>query len=193
VAQPPKPSKLKVGVDVPWVTSWSGEEQLGVSRCASVDGALAFAQADRPGLGRPLYSQNHVRRQRESVRRMLCPMCGEPTPADDRWTLLAKPETAASLKAKGLDFVLPPGLAPDHELLNAGSISPLHRACADRSSMLCPHIRGDISAALRPFPKRWSVAPLMVKATPQIEHFRARAASQSPVMVILFLQLCGIA
>ncbi len=64
-----KPSSLKVGVDVPWVTSWTGEPSLGVGPCPSVGGALAILQAERPGQGKPLYSQNHAVRQRLSVQR----------------------------------------------------------------------------------------------------------------------------
>ena len=78
---PPQESRLKVGVDVPWVTSWSDEESLGVRPCPSIGGRLAICQAERPGVGRPQYSMNHLRRQRETVGRMLCPMCGQPTAA----------------------------------------------------------------------------------------------------------------
>jgi len=49
-------SSLKVGDDVPWVTSWTGEPTLGVAPpCPSVGGALAIVQADNPGHGKPLY------------------------------------------------------------------------------------------------------------------------------------------
>jgi hypothetical protein len=33
-------SRLKVGVDVPWVTSWTDEPILGVAPCATVGGQL---------------------------------------------------------------------------------------------------------------------------------------------------------
>ena len=36
---------LKVGIDVPWVTSWSGEPVLGIRPCGSVGGRLAIVQA----------------------------------------------------------------------------------------------------------------------------------------------------
>lgn len=50
-----KLSALKVGVNVPWVASWTGEPVLGVRPRPSVNGALAIVQADHPGHGKPLY------------------------------------------------------------------------------------------------------------------------------------------
>src|SRR5579875_1723524 len=112
-------SRLKVGVDVPWVTSWSEEEVLGVAPCATVDGLPAIRQRQRAGFGRPQYSLNHHERQRASIRGLLCPMCGEPAPPGDRWTLTAKLVSARTLRAKGLGFTVPPELADDQIVLNA--------------------------------------------------------------------------
>ncbi len=38
------PSAQKVGVDVPWVSSWSQESQGGVGPCPTVDGAMASGE-----------------------------------------------------------------------------------------------------------------------------------------------------
>jgi hypothetical protein len=100
-------SSLKVGADVPWVTSWTGEPSLGAGPCPSVGRALAIRQVENPGMGRPLYSQNHAVRQRLSVRDMRCPMCGQPTPATDRWTQVAHPVTAGRLRADARGPVCP--------------------------------------------------------------------------------------
>jgi hypothetical protein len=129
----PHESRLKVGVDVPWVTSWSDEESLGVRTCPSVGGRLAVCQAERPGSGKPQYSMNHFRRQRETVGGMLCPMCGQATCRGDRWTQIAKRIPVGVLRAKGLGPMLPPALADDRILIDAGSIAPLHDACVKRS------------------------------------------------------------
>ena len=40
-------SRLKVGVDVPWVTSWTDEPILGVAPCPTVGGRLAIGQTQR--------------------------------------------------------------------------------------------------------------------------------------------------
>lgn len=187
-----KPSALKVGVDVPWVTSWTGEPSLGVRPCPSVDGALAIAQADHPGLGKPLYSQNHAVRQRLSVRDMLCPMCGRPTRADDRWTQVAHPVAAGRLRAGGQGAGLPAEVTDDRVLIDAGAIAPLHRACVDRSLRYCPHLKADPDIDVRRFPDRWIVLPLMAPAEAPARLFLAHPAPARTVAVIGFLQLCGV-
>ncbi len=187
-----KPSSLKVGVDVPWVTSWTGEPSLGLGPCPSVDGALAILQADRPGHGKPLYSQNHAVRQRLSIRDMRCPMCGEPTTADDRWTQVAHPVTAGRLRVTGRGDRLPADLADDSVLIDAGAIAPLHRACVDRSLRYCPHLKADPDVDVRRFPDRWVVLPLTTRAEAAPQLFLARPAPARTAAVIGFLQLCGL-
>lgn len=187
-----KPSSLKVGVDVPWVTSWTGEPSLGLGPCPSVGGALAILQADRPGQGKPLYSQNHAVRQRLSVRDMRCPMCGEPTTADDRWTQVAHPVTAGRLRATGRGDRLPTDLADDSVLIDAGAIAPLHKACVDRSLRYCPHLKADPDIDVRRFPDRWVVLPLTTRAEAVPQLFLARPAPARTATAIGFLQLCGL-
>jgi hypothetical protein len=183
-------SRLKVGIDVPWVTSWSGEEILGVRPCPSVDGRLAICQAEHPGAGKPNYSRNHHRRQRESARQMLCPMCGEPTRDGDRWTQTATLVAAGALRAKGLGAALPP-VVPDHQIvLDAGAIAPSHRACAERALQHCPHLGGMAQQTLHPFPERWTTYPLMIEATPPRHALAAQPVAAVPV--ISFIQLCGV-
>ena len=187
-----KPSSLKVGVDVPWVTSWTGESSLGIGSCRSVGGALAILQADNPGQGKPLYSQNHAVRQRLSVRDMLCPMCGQPTRTDDRWTQVAHPVLAGRLRADGRGDRLPSDLADDALLVDAGAIAPLHRACVDRSLRYCPHLKADPHIDVRRFPDRWIVLPLMARAEAAPQLFLARPTPARTAAVIGFLQLCGL-
>jgi hypothetical protein len=181
--------KLEIGVDVPWVTSWSAEQVIGVGPCPSVDGALAVGQAERPGQGEPLYPRNHLFRQRRSVREMLCPMCGEPTADGDRWTQTGRWTTARDIRAKGLGVWLPPEFADDRRLLDAGAIAPLHRACAERALIRCPHLKGMDDTRLKAFPGAWIVAALSVEARP------SHALSNVPqraVAAVTFLQLIGV-
>ena len=177
-------SSLKVGVDVPWVTSWTAETITGVAGCPSVGGRPALCQTEQAGFGKPQYSKNHLMRQRLTVARMLCPMCGEPTPPDDRWTATGKPRAAGWLRAqKG--FVLPAEVADDQVVIDAGAIAPLHKACATRSMAQCPHLKADPDLKLIRFPAQMIVTPLLAEADDA-----AGAAKLPPV--IAFLQLCGI-
>ncbi len=191
---PPK-SKLKVGVDVPWVTSWTAEAQAGVGPCASVNGQLALLQEDRPAIGRPLYSQNHLRRQRESVRSMLCPMCGKPTPSDDRWSQTGKRRAAGVLRARGLGRLLHPAIEDARIIFDAGSVAPGHRMCMERALLHCPHLQAEDDRELKAFPQQWTVTPLYVEAIPKAvpQHYLATQGSRpSSLPAIAFLQLCGI-
>jgi hypothetical protein len=185
----PPASRLEVGVDVPWVTSWSAEQVLGVGPCPSVDGALAVAQDMKPGQGKPLYSRNHLFRQRKSVREMLCPMCGEPTHDGDRWSQTARWTTAGEIRAKGLGVWLPKDYPDDRRLMDAGAIAPLHRACAERALQQCPHLKGMADHELKAFPGTWIVAALSVEAKPNHALSNVPQAGRAAVT---FLQLIGV-
>lgn len=191
----PRESRLKVGIDVPWVTSWSAEESLGVRPCSTIGGQLAICQAERPGQGMPQYSMNHLRRQRETVARMLCPMCGQPTNAGDRWTQIAKRTPAGLLRAKGLDATLPAAVADDRILIDAGSIAPLHDACVRRSLEHCPHLRGHPAVDVMAWPEHWIVAPLLVRLTAPpsaLAVLSARPIAPPPSAAVTFLQIFGL-
>ena len=181
-------SRLRVGRDVPWVTSWSEETFLGVRPCPLAGGRPAVHQAERPGVGRPNYSRNHLNRQRRSVAGMLCPMCGRPTAARDRWTQTGTLAAAGALRAKGLGRLLPAAsVVPDTQLvLDAGNIAPSHRACAELALTQCPHLSTAAEKGLKPFPERWLAAPLWIEASPP-----PPAVGRS-VAVVSFLQLYGL-
>lgn len=182
-------SRLKVGLDVPWVTSWSREPMTGVAPCPSVDGVLAVGQVERPGVGRPLYSRNHLFRQRRSVREMLCPMCGAPTESGDRWSQTARWTTAGELRERGLGVWLPADFPDARRLLDAGAIAPLHRACAEAALARCPHLIGRPDHELKAFPGAWLIAALSVEAKPPAA---AGNVPQRSVAAVAFLQLIGV-
>lgn len=175
---------LKIGVDVPWISSWSLEQQTGVSPCPSVDGQLAVGQQNKPGAGEPLYARAHLFRQRKSVREMLCPMCGEHTPDDDRWSQTARPTTARALRSKGLGPTLPADMPDDQALLDCGTIAPMHRACAEAASGLA-HLADMNERELKRFPKAWIIAPLWIEA-------RSPKPQAKSVAVVSYLQLLGV-
>lgn len=187
-------SRLKVGVDVPWVTSWSEEESLGVRPCPTVGGRFAVCQAERPGLGKPQYSMNHFRRQRETIGRMLCPMCGQATAHGDRWTQIAKRVPAGVLRAKGLDTILPAAVPDDRIMIDAGSIAPLHDACVKRSLEHCPHLKSHPGVEVMAWPERWMVAPLLIQTVPprSLAVMAAPGPTPSPRVAVSFLQVFGL-
>jgi len=53
--------------------------------CRFVGGALALHQRWAPSVGRPLFAKPHAVRQRRSVAKLLCTVCGKHTPAFDRF------------------------------------------------------------------------------------------------------------
>lgn len=188
-------SSLTVGVDVPWVTSWTAEPIEGVRPCPSVGGQLALVQAEQAGFGKPEYSKNHLLRQRLSMTRMLCPMCGQPTAQDDRVTQVARRLAAGKLRASGRASGIPPAIADEQVIVDAGAIAPLHRRCSDLSLMHCPHLRAEPAIDVQPFPARWGLIPLMIEAVAPLPAgftLMAAAAVAAPVAVITFLQLCGV-
>lgn len=182
-------SRLQVGVDVPWVTSWSEEPMTVVGPCPSVDGAIAVGQQENPGVGRPLYSRNHLFRQRKSVREMLCPMCGKPTGNGDRWSQTAHWTDAADIRRRNLGVWLPADFKDDRRLLDAGAIAPLHRVCAERAQMHCPHLMGMANQDLVEFPGAWLIATINIEARPRPGYANL---PQAPVVAITFLQLIGV-
>lgn len=177
-------SRLQVGADVPWVTSWTSEPVTGAGPCLTTPGMMAVRQREQPGFGRPVYSENHHYRQRVSVLRMLCPMCGQPTGKGDRWTLTAKRKTAGALREQGLGEQVPADLPDARVVIDAGAIAPLHKACAERSAVQCPHLSADPALDLRAFAIRWMVSPLYVPL--------AEDAPPDAPPIVAFLQLCGI-
>lgn len=185
-------SRLKVGVDVPWVTSWTEEPVVGVRLCPTVGGRPALVQVSHAGFGRPQYSKNHLVRQRETVLRMLCPMCGEPTAPDDRWTQVARLTSAGLLRRAGKAAGLTREIEDRQVLLDAGSIAPLHRRCVDRSLMHCPHLKADPNVNVMPFPASWAVLPLLIEASPVLEAGATGMGAGAAVLVVTFLQLVGI-
>lgn len=185
-------SRLAVGVDVPWVTSWSEEPILGVRPCSTVQGRPALVQASNAGCGRPEYSRNHLVRQRQTVIRMLCPMCGEPTSIGDRWTQVARFVSAGLLRRAGKADGLSREIEDRRVLLDAGSIAPLHRACVDRSLAHCPHLKADPNVNVLPFPAKWTLLPLLIEATPVADAGATPLELGAAVAVVTFLQLVGI-
>lgn len=137
-------STWRIGLNIPWVVPWSGEEAFGFQRSSMFEGLLELTQAERPGVGRPAPSGMNVMRQRRGVVELRCHVCGEPTPEDDRY--LFPVVTGAFLKIRGGTRYV-------------SHLPPTHRKCAERAQTLCPHLRARFARPV-PFPKdKGFVAP----------------------------------
>jgi hypothetical protein len=134
---------------VPYTVSWTEEEQFFLDRCRYF-GRLAICQKVAPGEGQPRFGKPHSQRQRETIARGLCDLCGRPLSHRTRVSLShARPIVHG---AEGMAIL---------------QVEPLlHRECAAQSMQFCPSLRRDIRAAT-----------LMVR---QVTRWRAQCAVMSP-------------
>ncbi|WP_126975593.1 hypothetical protein [Frigidibacter oleivorans] len=116
---------------VPWIVSWSGEEEFEVRPCRYA-GGLAIWQPQRQGDGVPRFAKPHAVRQRKAMAEMRCSLCGERTGPEDRWWF-ALGEGRMDLR---------------HGLMTEEP--PLHRACATIAAAHCPNLRA----------KGWPASPM---------------------------------
>lgn len=127
---------------VPWNASWSSEARYEIRPCRWTGGQLALWSPHSPGVGRPIFAKPHMVRQRQSIARMLCTVCGEPTPKNDRWWF--------ALGQYVGDYFMT-------------TEAPVHRRCADLALELCPHLRRNGSARdLTPFPGGYDIVSAVV-------------------------------
>jgi hypothetical protein len=117
----------RVGESVPWSVAWSEEQSFRLQRSTLFPGMTEVTQAERPGVGRPLFAAVHVDRQRRGMAGHLCHVCGEPTPPRDRWIF-----PVASGGMVTMD---------DGSERYGGNVPPVHIACAQRAQRQCPHLR----------------------------------------------------
>ncbi len=125
---------------VPWNASWSSEERYEVRPCRWAGGQLALWMPHTPGVGQPIFAKPHMVRQRQSVARFICTVCGEHTPEGDRWWFQM-------------------GHVQDGYFMTTES--PVHKACAALATQVCPHLRARAFSAVR-FPKAYSVLSAIV-------------------------------
>jgi len=111
-----------IGQNVPWNACWTAEDSYEVRNCRWASGMPAMWSPHKPGEGRPIFAKPHMVRQRRSVAEYRCTVCGERTDWTDRWW-----------------FRLGSTDVPGWALVTTES--PVHRACADLATKVCPHLR----------------------------------------------------
>lgn len=145
----------------PWNASWSSEARYEIRPCRWAGGALAIWSPHSPGIGRPIFAKPHMVRQRQSVARMLCTVCGEPTPPKDRWWF---------------------ALGEYREDWFMTTEAPVHRACAELALVKCPHLqRNECAGDLAPFPGGYSILSSIVGGSITEEDFGVKIAGRRVV------------
>ncbi len=117
----------RVGENVPWTVSWTGEQhfELGISK--DFPGCVDLVQAENPGQGAPRFRALHVTRHRLGMAALVCHVCGQPTSKRDRYIF--------PVQSGGM------AIMPDESLRYAGNVPPVHRDCANRAAQSCPHLK----------------------------------------------------
>lgn len=141
-------------ITVPWNAAWSGEERWEIRPCRYAGGKRALWQPHTPGAGRPIFAKPHMVRQRKSIAEMRCTVCGERTPANDRWWFK---------------------LGELREGWFMTTEAPVHLACARHALTVCPHLRGR-EEDLEPMPGGYRILSSIVGGQATERDFRVRFA-----------------
>jgi hypothetical protein len=142
---------------VPYITTWSGEQDLPAEVIQLGQSGIGFAdetvidrddhdvlwtrQLSRPGDGRPEFRQVHPLRQRRAMRRLLCQVCAQPADRNEQGVLWL-------LRDHRDDW-------PDWPEDMANTYPPVCLGCAHQSIRLCPTLRkGYVAVRALRFPYR---------------------------------------
>lgn len=116
------------GVPVPYTVSWSAEEKtehIAVCPHAKLD---AICQHSNPGVGKPKFGAPHVNRQRETIAKDNCDLCGKPLKNRTKVSL-----SHARPRENG------------HSYGDILQVEPLlHKECAAISMQHCPSLKRDV-------------------------------------------------
>lgn len=149
---------------VPWNASWTGEERFEIRPCRWASNHPAIWQPHQPGSGKPMFAKPHSVRQRMSIAKMLCTVCGRPTGADQWWFRLGRFQEGWFMTTE----------------------APVHRVCADYALTVCPHLRGHADD-LSPFPSGAKTLRAMVGGSEVATDFGLSITDDRPVVGALKL------
>jgi len=141
---------------VPYTVAWTGEERFFVERCPYAR-AMAICQEVAPGQGKPTFGKPHMQRQRETIAKGLCDLCGKP--------LKSRTKVSLSHARTNMHGAEGPCVMQVEPLL--------HRDCAAICMRYCPSLRRDVAAGT-----------LMVR---QVTRYRVQFAIIGPEHVGLYV------
>lgn len=142
---------------VPYTVSWSGEQECFIGVCEHAGGLRALCNAVAPGEGTPVFGSPHCQRQRETIAKDWCDLCGKPLRNRTKVSLShARPQ---------------PHGADGWAVLQVEPL--LHKECAVISMKHCPSLRRDIRNGT-----------LMVR---QVLHHRIQFAVMAPEYVAQYV------
>ncbi|MFJ6217263.1 hypothetical protein ACIQGZ_28610 [Streptomyces sp. NPDC092296] len=142
-------TKPKRQPTVPYITSWSSEEEAAPEVVEdALTGGIAFRRervgdrdeygvlwrrsGSRPGKGQPQYARVHPYRQRHAMRHLRCQICAAPADRDDRGVLWLLHDDR--------------GDWPNWPEQMAATHPPVCLPCAPLATRLCPHLTGHHTA-----------------------------------------------
>jgi hypothetical protein len=153
-APPAPPGGWRIGANVPWTVSWSGEQSFDLQMSDDFPGLVDLVQAQAPGQRAPRFAAMHVTRHRAGMRDHLCHVCGRPTLKADRYIFPVESGGFATMS--------------DESRRYAGNVPPVHLRCADRAKALCPHLRRGWAVPV-PFPAEPSLLKQRTDIVPGME------------------------
>lgn len=131
MSRPTKATAWRIGENVPWSVSWSGEQGFRLQPSRDFPGLTDLVQDQRPGVGVPVFAVVHVTRQRMGIVDHLCHVCGRPTPKRDRYIFPVESGGFVTMADGSLQY--------------GGNVPPVHLACAEKARRLCPHLSGSLA------------------------------------------------
>lgn len=120
---------------VPWSVAWSDEQAFRLQPSDDFPGMTELDQRQAAGKGEPLFAAVHVTRQRRGMVDLLCHVCGEPTKRRNRFIFPVASGGWVTLQ--------------DGSQLYGCNVPPIHRTCAARAILACPHLSKLMEQPLR--------------------------------------------
>lgn len=149
---------------VPWNASWTSEARYELRPCRWAGGKLAVWSPHKPGEGKPVFAKPHFVRQRQSIAKYLCTVCGEHTPTSDRWWF---------------------GHGEYREGMFMTQEAPVHHVCGELSLEKCPHLR-KLDAHLERFPQPHSILHAVVGGPAVVDDFGIDTAGRTVIGALKF-------